>query len=435
MKRKPALTPTTFACTLLALSSFGCSSDSGLAPDPGPPEIVGNAVAGLEAFEAECASCHSSKDGFDLRFFSFPDSTIVRRAVAHVDTATSHDIVAYIRTLRSRAMPRDFRLFQPGDKRAGSDAVFAAGVFGGDWFPADLTASQLLAVDPLEAPIAIDFPLWSFEFSNLDWMPDRPIADELLDFQTQLGAARPYVELYHRTHALDALINGVLALRIAERDPANPDAPCVMEPFDRFRPDDCFEARRWIASLAAQHMLRTGDREALSPILHDGWWDVGNAARRSRQTSEPVDNAIANWAQWMYVGWAFEPDRHASIYLGLAMDALGLPRHSTFHAVRAMVERPANSRAAFMDVRSAARFAPSHWTYNAIRFGYGQLIDRLGSPIRWRDQNDLDEARRAVSDAYIIAARKLSDQSQLAALASLRDQVLNGLDSVTITGG
>ncbi len=30
-------------------------------------------------------SSHSAKDGFDVAFFAFPDSTIVRRAVVHVD--------------------------------------------------------------------------------------------------------------------------------------------------------------------------------------------------------------------------------------------------------------------------------------------------------------------------------------------------------------
>lgn len=419
--------------SLLSIALVGCSSDDGIGPEPGPPPITGNAVAGLEAFEAECASCHSSQDGFDLRFFAFPDSTVVRRAVAHVDTATSHDIVAYLRTLRSREMDRGFRLFQPGGQRAGSDAVFAANIFGSDRFPEDITREEILAVDPLDTPIVIDFPLWSEEFSNMDWMPDRGIPDALLDYETQIGPARPHIELYHRTHSLDALLTGVLALRIAERDPDNPDAPCVMDPFERFESLACFEARRWISTLAAQHMLRTGDRRPLSPILHDGWWDVGNAARRSRHTSEPIENATENWAQWMYVGWAFEPDRHASVYLGLAMEALGYPRHSTFHAVRALVERPENSRSAFMDVRNIPRFAPTHWAFDATRFGYEELLMRLQSPIRWRDQHDVDEARTAVSQAYVFAARKLTDGGQLGTLAALRDQVLAGLDDVTVS--
>ncbi len=218
--------------------SAGCSSDPSTGPDLDPPQITGNAVAGLEAFDLECASCHSTRDGFDLRFFRFPDSTIVRRAVAHVDTATAHDIVAYIRTVRSSEMSRNFRIFQPGGQRIGGDELFAAGVFGATGFPTDLTPDDLAAIDPLDVRIAIDFPLWSFEASNLDWMPDRPIDPALLDYPTRMGAARPYIELYHDTHALDALISGVLALRIADRDPDNPDAPCVMEPFERFRPDD-----------------------------------------------------------------------------------------------------------------------------------------------------------------------------------------------------
>jgi len=411
-----------------------CNSDSTLAPRDDSPQISGNAIAGLDAFERECASCHSARDAFDIAFFAFPDTTIVRRAVAHVDTATAHDIVAYVRTVRALPTSRDFRPFQPGGTRAAGDANFATQLFVADRWPTDMTAEQLAAIDPLDVPIAVEFPRWSVEFDNIDWMPDKPLDERLLDYPTPYGTARPFLESYHATHAENDLVFAVLNLRIAERAVDNPDAPCVMEPFDRFRPTECFETRRWISTLAAQHMLRYGQRDAVNAILHDGWWDVGNAARRSLQTPEEVDNALENWAQWMYLGWAFEPDRHASVYLSLALEALGLPRHATFHSLRAMVARAENSQAPFMDVRNTARFSPPHWTFETMKFGLEHLVDRLHSGISLRNQEQIDESREAVLAAYVQASRKLTVQAERTDLLVLVNEVIDGLDQLVPAG-
>src|SRR5438128_3225954 len=47
---------------------------------------------GQIAFEQSCSPCHASRDGFDLAMFGFTDTTIIRRAVKHVDTATARRI-------------------------------------------------------------------------------------------------------------------------------------------------------------------------------------------------------------------------------------------------------------------------------------------------------------------------------------------------------
>ncbi len=76
----------------LALLSFaaGCSNESPM----GPAGTPANPLLGRSAFARECAQCHAAADGFDLAFFSFTDTTIIRRAVKHVDTATARDIVS-----------------------------------------------------------------------------------------------------------------------------------------------------------------------------------------------------------------------------------------------------------------------------------------------------------------------------------------------------
>ena len=59
------------------------------------------------AFQTSCGPCHASRDGFDLAYFGFPSADVIRRAVAHVDSATARDIAAFMlgnlgRSARSR---------------------------------------------------------------------------------------------------------------------------------------------------------------------------------------------------------------------------------------------------------------------------------------------------------------------------------------------
>ena len=412
----------------LPILAAACA-DSSRPTGPGEPPITGNVIAGEAAFLAECASCHAARDGFDLAFFAFPDTTIVRRALGHVELPTAHDIVAYIRTLRAPHTGRTVRIFQPGDVMAISDVAIGTRLFGTDLFPEDLTTAQMLAVDPRDVAVALEFPLWSFEESNLDWMPDAPVADALLDWAgPRRGPAREWLERYYASRRTEDLLETILRLRLAERLPDNPDAPCVMEPFDRFRPRECFEARRWIATLGAQHMLRAGVEDPVHPIIHDAWWDVGNASRRSRQTDETIDNAIVNWTQWMYLGFAFNPQAHASVYLSLGLTALGLPRHATFHILRSQVVRGPGSRAPYHDARNAARFAPAHWTYAATAFSFRNLLERqaAGGHLRW-EAEAFEEARMNVEEAFNMAMRQGVDGDRALQLAALRDQILAGL--------
>jgi hypothetical protein len=413
-------------CTLLPLS-IACSPDTVTAPPGIEPPIRGNAIEGRIAFEAECASCHAARDGLDLAFFGFPDTTIIRRAVAHVDSSTAHDIVAHIATIRVAPTSREFRLFQPGGMQAAGDVDFAVRLFGSDAWPVQLTSEALEAVDPRDVAIALPMPLWSFEFSNLDWMPGTPIDDALLDHPTEVGVARAHLASYYATRSEEDLLRAVVALRIAEREPANSNAPCVMDPIDQLRPVECFEVRRWISTLVAQHMMRSGETEPIHSALHDEWWDVGNVSRRSRQIGQPLDNAVQNWAVWMYLGWAFDPARHASVYLGNAFTLLGMPRQATFHALRAQVSRGRRSLAAYHDAHNAARFSPVHWAFDATRFGLEELLGRLQAGLRPGSAEALAEARVTMDRAYTAAARKVTP-SEAAELAALRDQIVSLLN-------
>ena len=101
---------------LVVLFVAACSDASNGPSDPAAPRP--DVSMGRAAFVQECSTCHASGDGFDLRTFSFSDTTIVRRAVKHVDTATANNIVAYIQSIAAPRNDENLRLFQ-NTKRVG----------------------------------------------------------------------------------------------------------------------------------------------------------------------------------------------------------------------------------------------------------------------------------------------------------------------------
>jgi len=416
------------------LFAFACSTPSG--PERPTHDSAGtlpsaSAIQGRLVFRGECASCHASGDSFDLAYFSYPDSTVVRRALGHVDMNTSSDIVAYIRTLAVAPVGRFATSFQPGGVQLTGDLEFATALFGSDAWPSELTSSALLAIDPTDVPIALGFPRWSFEESNLDWMPDDPFPESLRRHSNERAGGA--LSRYQTSGSYEDLYAATMALRIAERDPQSTMAPCQLEEPVRFEADDCFQARRWTASLVAQHMLRSGSDAPLHFSLHDAWWDVGNAARKSIQHNVPIDNAEENWAVWMYLGWAFAPERHASTYLATALARKHLPRHATLHALRSQVARVEASGNPYEDLFTAVRVAPRSWMADVAAFSFRNLIERLEAgdvpsdrPFRniqeGMPESQLDKAWIGLQRARIRLIQNLGSE-ELAAVTPLYDRV------------
>ena len=404
----------------LAALAAACDAPTQPASDAGMPAA---AVRGQVAFARDCGTCHASFDAVDLAFFNFTDTTIIRRALAHVDLATAQDIVAFVHTRSGPRASRNLRLFQPGDVVLGDDLAFATALFGANQWPADLTTGQLAAIDPSQVRAAVALPLWSHETSNVDWMPDVPFPDVLLDDPR----SRPRAMLAsYRSALTPQALNGVVqALRAADRRLENPAAPCVFDVVDRV-PDyfTCFEARRWTATLAAQHLLRGGTARPQRSGA-EIWWDVGNAARKAVHANAGIANGPQNWAAWMYLGWIFEPGRFPSVYTGNGLMRLGLPRHATFVALRSQVARPPHSFAVYADLESAARFAPAPWTTNVARFAFNHALERARAgdvpPVERRA-----EARMRVDTAFAVAARKMP-ADQRPALRQLADELLAAL--------
>lgn len=404
-----------------ACTDTGISSLDGL-----DPALTGNPALGLEAFRAECSSCHATGDGFDLAFFDFPDTTIIRRALRHVDRPTSLDIVAHISSLGDAQSDRNAHVFQPEGRILMSDQAFAFELFGEDRWPTDLTSVELLGIDPRDVLIAMALPKWSVEESNLDWMPDAPISTDVLMWVDGDLAMNAYRSVPNREN----LLRLILRLRVGTSDPDNPTAPCVFQDEGRVEHDRCFQDQRWIASLAAQHMLRRGDNY-LHALAHDAFWAVGFTARDAVLHGDAViENGRENWARWMWIGWMFEPGNHSSVYAAQGVTALGLARHATFMILRSQVSRRPGSFQPYHDLLNVARFSPSHWTGSAVAFGFRHLIERLEAgdvPVTFPRDTGIGELRDRVSLVVSIAARK--DPPATEELRTLRDRVLELLTS------
>lgn len=408
----------------LVLALLAACSDSSKSPvDPGTSSA--NVVLGQMAFGQSCSGCHASRDGFDLKTFAFADTTIVRRAVKHVDEATARNIAAYIRSLSAPPNDQTVRLFQPKGMPVAGDLEFANALFGRDAWPEEITTAQLAAINPRDVRVAIRLPVWSDENSNMDWMPDFVLPGEVLDYSG--GLARGAIAGYHAAPTTENLIRAVNALRNADRASVNPGAPCLLEDTLRVRYRQCFEVRRWTSTLVALHVLRNGMNADLGGKVHDVWWDVGNAARKSRaDRTVPIANMKENWATWMFLGWSFDPSLHSSSYTGGGFRELGLMRHATFVALRSQVARPRNSVNVYEDLLNAVRFAPAGWTVPVTSFGLRHVNERLGAGERPTSAEQIAMAITSVNTALTEAYRKVAAADRLR-LEALGQPVLAAL--------
>jgi hypothetical protein len=365
--------------SLLALAVLTAGCTEGVDPSIAHLDLP-DPAAGEVAFRQECAGCHASADGFDLARFTFTDTTILRRATAHVDTATAHDIIAHIRSLGVAPVDRDVRIFQPHGAQVADDVEFAMGLFGADAWPAGWGEDELLAVDPKSVAVAVPFPVWSDEESNLDWMPDVPLPPTLLDARGAM--VRGALGGYAAAPTEENLDRALAALRTVSHDRLSPTAPCARSETGALaEPVVCFQVSRWTAALAAQHLLRYGlsfdGALGGGTRAQDAFWEVGQATRRGLLINEqPVENAEQNWVSWMMLGWVFAPGNHASGYTASGLRVARLPRHAAFVAVRSLVARDAGSHQPYQDLRITAIHAPMHWLEDAVTSALRALESR-----------------------------------------------------------
>jgi hypothetical protein len=419
------------AVFLLALLA-GCStSDSVTDPGPNPPiqppgpPPSNDIVLGRTAFQQECASCHNSGDGFDLAYFSYPDSTIIRRALGHVNLTIAQQIAAYIGWLNTPKVARHARVFQPQGTPVANDVEFATSLFGQDAWPS-MTTAQLRAINPANVRVSLELPEWSVEGANTDWLADVPPPAGIMSFNGDRAANA--LAAYHASPTSANLGLAVEALYTADHDAANAAAPCLINDPARVNYLACYEVRRWTSSLVAQHMLRTnGGSQSAGHLAHEVWWAVGEAARHALIAgSNAIPNAASNMTDWFYLGWIFEPGIHESFYLE---NRLG-PRQAVFVALRGQVSRPPGSfeehRSIYDDLGRAVHHAPSHWANAVATFALTHIIERLNAGERPTTTAQRTKATNLINAALTTAGTKVS-AAQLSALQALATQAKSKL--------
>lgn len=400
---------------------------------------LGDPAAGHIAFLQECAQCHASRDGYDLAAFGFSRFDVIRRSLGHVDSTTSRDIAAYIETLEPNGLfggPP----FQPGGRVGDGDREYWIDALGTSGWPTGLTAEALRAIDPRALQVPLAMPEWSLEGSDEDWMPDVALPVQVLDYSG--GAIRTGLAAYYADRTESNLLRVLAPFKAATEG-----LGLVCWQSD---PDPCFNARRWMASLGAQHYLRLGPPAAVPVEVAQVWWDVGESAialqgdAMSRGEYPGLDRAIGSTfiigARWMYLAYSYHPEafNEPSGYMGTFLQAQELHRVAVFVALRRMVgDGPAHQKHAdqfLQDGYLAVKFAATADSVRAAsaddevgpgvtEFVFEYYIERLeaGRPAGL----DLGGARELVTLAWSEGQRWLPQNSAgLARVIALRERVM-----------
>jgi hypothetical protein len=149
---------------------------------------------------AACATCHSP-DGIEIAAYNFDDADISRRALAHLNTADTQELVSYIHALRSKFHfkklrdPNSDRPLQPGGSYLnGNDPAARDFAFGQELqgllprlfhgrietvAQAKAAESNLLAIDPVNLRVGIPLNRLSEDIAHgnehssiAQWLPE-----------------------------------------------------------------------------------------------------------------------------------------------------------------------------------------------------------------------------------------------------------------------
>jgi len=401
-------------------------------PDELPSEPRSPDVAlGKMAFVKDCAPCHASHDGFDLAYFDFSGHDIVRRAVAHVDSLTALDILAYVNTLAVTAIDRDSRPFQPTGAVLSNDLEFAMTVFGEDKWPSNMTPEQLLSFDTANLTYAVAFPRWSEEESEFDWMPNQPLPVNLVADEDSV--LHRLIEDYHLQPDLEALIS---IARTFDYLSAKPGAVCEEGPILHKTPRPCFEAQRWVASLSAMHFLKYGQPDEIPVEILDLWWDVGQTSVSLTFNDGQISNFERNLRRrlsisWLMLSWAYDPVRIGvnTAYLAEFFKHVNLKRHSAFTGFYWMVSDPYAEDAMrpydlFLQAIIGLRL-PDEWFFDATSWGYQALLGFLQQGIRPTQEESLELMNYFLESFQATIDEKRSElsQQQTTTLDSLQQEL------------
>ena len=368
---------------LAQLLVAGCTDREPLAEVKAGPTSRAFAAAVLDTargealWSAQCASCHTSKQGRDLAHFGFTDTTIIRRALAHVNATDAWDILAHIRSLpRADTMTPSRRPFQPGNVVLANDLEFGVNLFGSDQWPASLTRAQLLAQDPTRIAIALPLPMWSDEASVYDWLPGNSVSGKLP--AGVQAAAQAVINQYEAQPSITLAMKVALRIRAQAHNKAIPDAPCTYSSdLARYDAQKCADVGEWIAAFLYVEGVRSGDLHGAARVATPEWWETGHLFHKAQQFNRPLPMRDQLIAGWMHLGWMWNRALNKKAhYEAGPLAALGLNRHATWLILRTTVERPAGQFDMCGDILSVADNGAVQWMREALSFGYRELMYR-----------------------------------------------------------
>lgn len=372
-------------------------------------------------------------DGWDLAHFGYSDATIVRRATAHVDTATACSIVAWVRGLDVPRKAPSHRPFRPGCAVAADDEAFGRQLFDGDLWPVAMTREQLLALRPREVAAALPMLPWSDERSRTDWMPEQPLPDTLLaERDGALGAA---IDAYARERTTEGLLQAVAVFRELTEGPEGAGRICEGPEGFHTTAEACFQARKWMAALAGQHILRFGLEDRVPGPIVDLWWDVG-AAEATISSRNPALRPVhaPSGTTWMYLSWSLDPLRQQSLvfyFPELTKDA-GLQRHVTYTMLYSAALASPDSVHPYEFLYAAYLRMPRRWSHDALTWGLKLLLSYQAEGLRPPTPEGRVQARTRMSWLRSNLSQNVPNNhfsvDQRARLLALCDQVIAGLE-------
>lgn len=422
------------AVLLVTLALLTVACDPGGTTDPEAEPRAPDPALGRVAFEVSCGPCHASLDAFDLAIFDFPASDVIRRAVGHVDSATARDILAYVETLDVEPRGRAFNPFEPPTVL--DDARYWRHLFGTDGWPEGLAVEDFAAIDLRDVPAPVPFPPWSSEIGESDWMPEAPLPQDVL--AAEGGAVRRALEAYYAQPSRDRLLAVVEDFqRVTRNGGAAP--VCAGSAAVHERPVACFEARRWVSSLTAIHLLREGEERDVPYEVAELWWDTGEVGISVYFRVGGIGRPAV--VAWLYMSSAFAPEGFPNPESGIAEDAgymgqflqsSGRPRAAVVATLRRLASRgPVHLERPFQDywdANLAVTRAPSELFPGVLEIGLAFLAEQQAAG-RLPEGEDREVARRVFENVMgdFERAGGSGDPERDARIRELGERVLAGL--------
>jgi hypothetical protein len=358
-------------------------------------EVEGDSARGRVAWLNSCQECHTHDRPIDMELFNF--TSVIRRAMNHVDTLTALDIVADIARLGAGGpLTPTTVIYQPGSPATAvaSDTAFAVALWGADEWRSSLTRDSLLAVHIKDVRIPITLPLWSDESSAYDWIPGTgPFTGQIPAGVLNSALVQNAYATYRANPTVQNAGNLAGKLSNSAHNEAIPDAPCVYNAsnwqtrFDSTNAQKCADVLKWGANL----MYQTGVASGLHPDTiikrSEGvWWETGHMFHKAQQRGRNIELRSLQTCAWIYLGslWTGAARREASLYMtgpcGGGSTGLNYKRWASWMTMYMAVRRSNDTKGSTeicRDVWSMADHGHSGWFATSIAFGFREIMYRL----------------------------------------------------------